>query len=109
MGMPVSRGILPGGPPGIICDFDHAMPDIGYRVLTIWFTIDPEDLAMDRFIQLNLQPNTEKTEPTNLPDPDRKEQPEAPAMSKRLHRLVNKAAHKAASEFGRNGSGIFSK
>lgn len=64
---------------------------------------------MERFIQLNLQSDTEKAQPANLPEPERKEQPEAPVMSKRLHRLVNKAAHKAASEFGRNKSGIFSK
>lgn len=63
---------------------------------------------MERFIQLNLQSDTEKAAPANLPNPERKES-EPPVMSKRLHRLVNKAAHKAASEFGRNKSGLFSK
>ena len=63
---------------------------------------------MERFIQLNLQSGTEKVEQANLPDAERKEQ-EVPVLSKRLHRLVNRAAHKAAAEFGRNKSGIFSK
>ena len=63
---------------------------------------------MERFIQLNLQTNTGKVEPANLPDAERKEQ-ETPILSKRLHRLVNRAAHKAATEFGRNKSGIFTR
>ena len=63
---------------------------------------------MERFIQLNLHSESEKPEPANLPNPERKE-PEPSVSSKRLKRLVNKAAHKAATEFGRNKSGIFSK
>ena len=60
---------------------------------------------MQRFIKLNLESNAEKAGPPNLPDAERKE-PERPVLSKRVHRLVNKAAHKAATEFSR---GIFSK
>ena len=63
---------------------------------------------MERFIQLNLQSGSDKAEPANLPNSERKE-PEPPVLSKRLHRLVNKAAHKAAAEFGRSKSGLFSK
>jgi hypothetical protein len=63
---------------------------------------------MERFIQLNLQSGTDKAEAANLPDSERK-QPDPPVLSKRLHRLVNKAAHKAAAEFSRSKSGIFSK
>lgn len=63
---------------------------------------------MERFIQLNLHSDSEKLEPSNLPDPEHKE-PELPVASKRLRRLLYKAAHKAATEFGRNKSGIFSK
>jgi hypothetical protein len=63
---------------------------------------------MEQLIQLNLQTGSDKAEPANLPNPERKE-PEAPVLSKRLHRLVNKAAHKAAAEFGRSKSGLFSK
>jgi hypothetical protein len=63
---------------------------------------------MERFIQLNLHSDSEKPETANLPNPEHKN-PEPAAPSKRLKRLVNKAAHKAATEFGRNKSGIFSK
>ena len=63
---------------------------------------------MDRFIRLNLQSDTQDSEPANLPNPERKEA-EPAVLSKRLHRLVNKAAHKAAVEYGRNKSGLFSK
>jgi hypothetical protein len=63
---------------------------------------------MERFIQLNLQSDSQKNEPANLPNRESKEA-EPVVLSKRLHRLVNKAAHKAATEFGRNKSGIFSK
>ncbi len=62
---------------------------------------------MERFIQLNLQSDSQKAEPANLPAPEGKAEP--PVLSKKLHRLANKAAHKAASEFGRNKAGIFSK
>lgn len=63
---------------------------------------------MDRFVQLNLRSDGEKIDTANLPKSEEKE-PSPPVMSKRLHRLLNKAAHKAASEYGRSKSGIFSK
>jgi hypothetical protein len=63
---------------------------------------------MERFIQLNLRSDIEKAVPASLPNPERKE-PESSPPSKRLHRLLNRAAHKAAAELGRNRSGIFSK
>ena len=74
----------------------------------IWAPTAAEDLAMERFIQLNLQTDRDRAEPSDAPTADRKEQ-EAPVLSKRLHRLVNKAAHKAAGEFGRSKSQLFSK
>ena len=63
---------------------------------------------MERFIQLNLQIDSDKAKATNLPRPEHKD-PVIPESAKRLNRFVNKAAHKAAREFGRSGSGIFSK
>lgn len=63
---------------------------------------------MERFIQLNLQIDRDKVEPADLSNPEHKEQA-PPVLSKRLHRLVNKAAHKAAGEFGRSKSQLFSK
>ncbi len=63
---------------------------------------------MERFIQLNLRSDPDKSDPAQLPNPERKE-PESAAVNKRLHRLLNKAAHKAAAELGRNRAGIFSK
>jgi hypothetical protein len=63
---------------------------------------------MERFIQLHLQSDSEKAEPANLPNPERN-LPEPSMPSKRLKRIGDRAAHKAASEFSRNKSGIFSK
>lgn len=63
---------------------------------------------MERFIQLNLRDEKENANAANLPKPEGKE-PESPMLSKRVNKLLNKAAHKAASEYGRGGSGIFSK
>ena len=63
---------------------------------------------MESFIQLNLQNENEKAGPTNLPTDQQKVQ-EPPVIGKRLNRMLNKAAHKAASQYGRGGSGIFSK
>ena len=63
---------------------------------------------MERFIQLNLRDEKENANAANLPKPEAKE-PEPPVLGKRVHKLLNKAAHKAASEYGRSGSGIFSK
>ena len=63
---------------------------------------------MERFIQLNLNTPSEKTEATNLPETERKE-PESEEEARRLSRIANRAAHKAASEYSRSSSGIFSK
>ena len=67
-----------------------------------------EDQVMERFIQLNLQSDSDKAKATNLPRPEPKGAAN-PESAKRLHRFVNKAAQRAATEFGRSGSGIFSK
>lgn len=63
---------------------------------------------MERFIQLNLNTSSEKTEAPNLPEPARKE-PDAAEAAKRMNRIANRAAHKAATEFSRSKSGLFSK
>lgn len=63
---------------------------------------------MERFIQLNLNTPSEKTEAPNLPGPERKETTAAEAARK-MNRIANRAAHKAATEFSRSKSGLFSK
>ena len=63
---------------------------------------------MERFIQLNLRDEKENANAANLPKPEVKEA-DAPMLSKRVNKLLNKAAHKAAGQYGRGGSGIFSK
>lgn len=63
---------------------------------------------MERFIQLNLNTPSEKTEATNLPNPEHRE-PETVDAAKKINRIANRAAHKAATEFGRSKSGLFSK
>jgi hypothetical protein len=63
---------------------------------------------MERFIQLNLRDEKENANAANLPKPEVKE-PVPPVLSKRVNKYLNKAAHKAAGEYGRGGSGIFSK
>ena len=63
---------------------------------------------MEQVIQLNLHSDGERAETANSFKPERKAL-ESPPISRRLKRFVNKAAHKAATEFGRSRSGIFSK
>ena len=63
---------------------------------------------MERFIQLHLHPDGEKPAQVNPPSAERKE-PESPATGKRLHRILSKAAHKAAADAGRSRFDIFSK
>lgn len=64
---------------------------------------------MERFIQLNLRSDSEKAAADNSPNPGYKE-PETPVVgSKRLNKLLRKAAHKASAEYGRSGTGMFSK
>ena len=62
---------------------------------------------MDSLLQLHLQTDSTKPEAANSPKPDG-EEPKPIVTSKRFNRIINRAAHKAASEYGRN-SGIFSK
>jgi hypothetical protein len=64
---------------------------------------------MESMIQLNLRSDCEKAAADNLPNTQYKE-PESPAMSsKRLNRILKKAAHKGSGEYGAGKSGIFSK
>jgi hypothetical protein len=62
---------------------------------------------MDSFIQLNLRSDGGSTCTVN--QNTKRPEPNSPVISRRLNRIINRAAHKAASEFGRSGSGIFSK
>ena len=61
---------------------------------------------MESLLQLHLESQKAKPEADNLPKP---EKDEVIVPSKRLNRIVNRAAHKAATEFRKGGSGIFSK
>lgn len=66
---------------------------------------------MESLLQLHLQSDSEKAEAVNLPrqEPER-EEPKPLVPGKRLHQMMSRAAHKAATEFSRSGSGgIFSK
>ena len=63
---------------------------------------------MEHLIQLNLHSDGERAETPNSPKPERRD-PDSPVISKRLNQSINRAAHRAAREFGRSGSGIFSK
>lgn len=63
---------------------------------------------MKPILQLNLQSDNQKAPTANLPNPER-EETKPVVLGKRVHRFVNRAAHKAAGEFGKSGSGIFSK
>jgi hypothetical protein len=63
---------------------------------------------MEHLIQLNLHNDGKNAETATSPKRERRE-PESPVISRRLNRIGNKAAHKAAKEFARTGSGIFSK
>jgi hypothetical protein len=63
---------------------------------------------MASLLQLNLQSDSAKTENANLHKLER-EEVRPLVIGKRLHLMINKAAHKASREFARNSSGIFSK
>ena len=78
----------------------------------IGITMYAEDSAMEDMIQLNLRSDSEKAAADNLPnDPNAQyKEPESPPInSKRLNRILKKAAHRASGEFGQSKSGIFSK
>jgi hypothetical protein len=63
---------------------------------------------MESILKLNLQSDREKMEASSLPTQE-SEEPKPMVPSKRLNRIVNRAAHKAAIHTSRGGSGIFSK
>jgi hypothetical protein len=63
---------------------------------------------MQSILKLHLESESEKAEPPSPSKPDNKDQ-QPVVMGKRLHQMVNRAAHKAASQYGRQSSGIFSK
>jgi len=62
---------------------------------------------MNSFIQLNLRSDGGSADTVN--QNTKRPEPNSPVISRRLNRIINRAAHKAATEFGRSGSGIFSK
>lgn len=64
---------------------------------------------MERMIQLNLSSDSEKAAADNLPNPQNKELDSTVTGSKRLNKILRKAAHKASAQYGRNSSGVFSK
>ena len=61
---------------------------------------------MERFIQLNLQSDYAKAGAPNLTVPERKD---PAAAGRKLNRIANKVAHKAATEFSRSRTILFSK
>ena len=63
---------------------------------------------MKPILQLNLRSDGEKSEAANLPNPEPHE-PESEEARKRLNQIANRAAHKAAAEYGRYASRVFSK
>ncbi|MGA8043232.1 MAG: hypothetical protein WCA37_10545 [Terracidiphilus sp.] len=63
---------------------------------------------MKPLLQLNLHDEREKAEVLNPPQPETKEQ-HATTTEKRLNRIAAKAAHRAATEYRRSSSSIFSK
>jgi hypothetical protein len=65
---------------------------------------------MERFIQLNLRSDREKAAADNSPNNPEYREPESSVVgSKRLNKILKKAAHKASAEYGRGKGGIFSK
>lgn len=63
---------------------------------------------MQSFLRLNLQVPDKKPEDINAPSAvGELAQPQADA--KKLNRMANRIAHKAARVYGRAGSGLFSK
>ncbi|MBS1801813.1 MAG: hypothetical protein JST28_00520 [Acidobacteria bacterium] len=65
---------------------------------------------MGNFIQLNLRSDSEKGAADNSPNTSQRDTGPSPLGSKRLNKMLKKAAHKASAEYGRSGkSGIFSK
>ena len=63
---------------------------------------------METFIQLNLQSDGKESYNIN-PEGKELKDPESPAIRKKLKRIGDKAAHKAAIKLGRSKLDIFSK
>ena len=63
---------------------------------------------MKPLLQLHLE-TTEKKAEAAIPSRQEGEEPKPVVVGKRLKRLANKAAHRAALEYGRSRSSIFSK
>ncbi|MDR3791804.1 MAG: hypothetical protein P4L03_00345 [Terracidiphilus sp.] len=61
---------------------------------------------MERFIKLDLRSDSDSTEQANLSQPEQKD---SEALAKKLNQIANRAAHKAASEYGHSRGGLFSK
>jgi hypothetical protein len=64
---------------------------------------------MERFIQLNLRSDSEKAAADNSPNPEYREPESSVVGSKRLNKILKRAAHKASAEYGRGKGSIFSK
>lgn len=71
---------------------------------------------MKPIIALNLQSTRETAEAANLPKtegekpkPVEGEKPVPAEVAKKLNRIANRAAHKAATDFDRSRSNLFSK
>jgi len=64
--------------------------------------------AMQSFLKLNLQVPDKKPEDTNAPKAEG-EQVQTQGEAKKLNRMANRIAHRAATVYGRSGSGLFSK
>jgi hypothetical protein len=63
---------------------------------------------MQSILKLQLENDSAKADTPTPSKPEDKD-PQPAVMGKRLHQMVNRAAHKAASQYGRQSSGIFSK
>ena len=63
---------------------------------------------MKPLLQLNLNSDREKTDVASLPKPEG-EASEPLVIGPKLNRMAKKIAHRAATEYGRSGSRIFSK
>lgn len=63
---------------------------------------------MQSFLRLNLQVPDKKPEDTNAPKLE-EEQVQPQVETKKLNRMANRIAHRAATVYGRSGSGLFSK
>jgi hypothetical protein len=67
-----------------------------------------EDQAMQSILKLQPENGSAKATAPTAPKPEEKD-PQPVVMGKRLHQMVNRAAHKAALQYGRQSSGLFSK